>query len=61
MRSGQQHPGLMCEVFILGLPPTSSRSFHIRGGRVPKVVNYFDRDRALATLGLAPADAVDSD
>ena len=40
----------------------SAGLFHIHGGRVTKVVNYFDRDRALAELGLAPeGDAVDSD
>jgi ketosteroid isomerase-like protein len=37
------------------LETTSANLFHIRGGKVTKLVLYFDRENALADLGLPSA------
>jgi ketosteroid isomerase-like protein len=38
------------------MPVKAAGLFHIRAGKVTKLVVYFDRERALGELGLAPED-----
>ena len=38
------------------VPMTATTLLNIRDGRVVRAATYFDRDRALADLGLAPED-----
>jgi ketosteroid isomerase-like protein len=37
---------------IAQIPANGAHLFHMRGGRVTKLINYADADRALADLGL---------
>src|SRR5262249_16682009 len=40
----------------------SANLFHVRGGRVTRLASYFNRDRALADVGLSPgASSSESD
>jgi ketosteroid isomerase-like protein len=46
--------GRMSGLEIGQLRARSAHLFHIRGGKVTRLVVYMDRERALADLGLAP-------
>ena len=50
-RSGR---GRTSGVELAQMQATGAQLFHVRGGKVTRFVTYWDREQALADLGLAP-------
>jgi ketosteroid isomerase-like protein len=52
--ANRRGPGKTSGLELGKLQAKGAALFHVRDGRVTKLVRYWDRDRALANLGLAP-------